>query len=118
MIKAFALSTVLAVSGLPIFYSKDGWFGSYMPDSSSTPGDVTQNAIRGRAAIANGASCVTFTNALYKGSSTQVFAQARTTSVGANLRYLYVIHQSSTSFSVCSNTATSATLVFDWKIIP
>lgn len=84
-------------------------------DSSSTPGNVTNNSPRGRVALAAGATTVTVTNSLVTAASA-IFAQVRSVDGAAN--DLVSVLPAAGSFTATMNGATTGTgCVIDFMVV-
>lgn len=99
-----------------------GTVGKYNPskpavtflDSSGTPGNVTNNTARGRAAFAAGASTVVITSSLVTASS-MIIINLRTTD--ATLTFVETAISVAGSFTVSGNAAATGTTAFDFLVI-
>jgi hypothetical protein len=83
-------------------------------DSSGTPGNVTNNNPRGRAAFAAAGSAVTVTNNLVVAGSTVLVSL---NSADATLTFIKSAAPGAGSFVVTGNAAATATTVFDFVVI-
>lgn len=83
-------------------------------DSSATPGNVTNNSPRGRAAFAAAGNSVTVTNSLVAATSS-VFVQKET--ADATLTTILSVVPGAGSFVVTGNAAATATTKFSFLVV-
>jgi hypothetical protein len=83
-------------------------------DSSGTPGNVVNNATRGRAAIAAAATTCVVTNAAVTASS-MVIVTLR--SADATLTTILHVVTAAGSFTVTGNAAATGTCAFDFLVL-
>lgn len=82
-------------------------------DSSGTPGNVTNNSPRGRAAFAAAGSSVVVTNSLVAATSTVLVQLGGTDATLTTVR----VTPAAGSFTVTGNAAATATTVFDFLVV-
>lgn len=83
-------------------------------DSSGTPGNVTNNSPRGRAAFAAAASTITITNSLVTASSS---IHLQMIGADATLTQILRVTPAAGSFTVTGNAAATAATSFDFLVI-
>ena len=82
-------------------------------DSSGTPGNVTNNKPRGRAAFAAAGTSVTVTNAMVNATSTVLVQLGGADATLTTVR----VTQAAGSFTVTGNAAATGTAPFDFQVI-
>jgi len=82
-------------------------------DSSGTPGNVTNNSPRGRAAFAAAGSSVVVTNSLVAATSTVLVSLGGSDATLTSVR----VTPAAGSFTVTGNAAATATTVFDFLVV-
>lgn len=87
--------------------------GTNVPDATGTPGDTTQNSIRGRVAIASGAANIVVTNS--KVSATSMIV-AVLQSNDSTLKYIESINPANGSFTIQCNANATAAVNIAWKL--
>lgn len=85
-----------------------------LTDSSATPGNVTNNTPRGRAAFAIGGSAVTVTSSLVTAAST-VLVTLET--VDTTLTEIRTVVPAAGSFTVTGNAAATGVTKFSWLVV-
>lgn len=88
-------------------------FLSALTDSSGTPGNATQNVMRGRAAFAAASSSVTITNSQVAANSTILISLGGTDATLTSVR----VTPGAGSFVVTGNAAATAATVFDYVVV-
>lgn len=86
---------------------------SALTDGSGTPGNVTQNVSRGRAAFAAAASTVVVTNSQVAANSTVLVSLGGSDATLTSVR----VTPAAGSFTVTGNAAATGTTVFDYVVI-
>jgi len=86
---------------------------SALTDGSGTPGNVTQNVARGRAAFAAAASSVVVTNSQVAANSTVLVSLRGGDATLTSVR----VTPAAGSFTVTGNAAATATTIFDYVVI-
>lgn len=88
--------------------------GTGITDSSGTPGNVTNNAVRGRAAIAAAGTACVVTSSLVTANS-MVIAVLR--SADATLTFIKSVVTAAGSFTVTGNAAATGACAFDFLVV-
>lgn len=86
-----------------------------LTDSSGTPGNVTNNAGKGRVAIAAGASSVTVTNSV-SNASASVFAVIAQATADATLTQIVRAVPTAGAFTLYGNAAATANVIVDFIV--
>lgn len=104
--------TVQLVGG-ELRFGQVGGLASILLDGSGSPGNITQNAARGRAAFAAAGSSVVVTNSQVTANSTVLVSLRGGDSTLTSVR----VTPAAGSFTVTGNAAATATTIFDYVVI-